>query len=99
MLGGDYYVDVDSYRQGNEAQNDLNNPDRIVYKNEKFKYNFNVFSENINLFSMIRYDINKFSLVLSPKITYQTIQREGEYKNGVYPENSYGKGIKRVYRW
>ena len=97
MLGGDYYVDVDSYRQGNEAQNDLNNPNRIIYKNEKFKYNFNVFSENVNLFSMVRYNLNKFNFVLSPKITYQTIQREGEYKNGVYPENSFGKGIKKEF--
>ena len=62
MLGGDYYVDVDSYRQGNEAQNDLNNPDRVIGKDEKFKYSFIMNSLNLSAFSNITDSSNKFSV-------------------------------------
>ena len=97
MLGGDYYVDVDSYRTGDQSQSNLNNPNRVVYKGDKFKYNFSIASENINAYSLINYTNGKFNFFLSPKINYHSIQRNGIYKNGMYPENSYGKGLKQTF--
>ena len=97
MLGGDYYVDTDSYRSGDQAQNDLNNPDRVIGKNDKFKYNFIVRSLNLSAFSNITYSNNKFSFFLSPKYSYRSLQRDGQFRNGVYPENSFGKGEKKEF--
>tara|TARA_Y100001933_G_scaffold242247_1_gene269756 strand:- start:934 stop:3339 length:2406 start_codon:yes stop_codon:yes gene_type:complete len=97
LLGGSYYVDVDSYRRGDEAQNDLNQPDRVITEDEAFKYNFEINSESINLFSNIEFNYKKLSLNITPKISYYTIQRDGKFRNGVYPENSYGKGEKKEF--
>ena len=97
MLGGDFYIDTDSYRTGDQAQNDLNNPDRVIGKDEKFKYNFIVNSLNLSAFSNIIYTSNKFSLFVSPKYSYRTLQRDGQFRNGVYPENSFGKGEKKEF--
>ena len=97
LLGGSYYVDVDSYRRGDEAQNDLNQPDRVIGEDEAFKYNFEINSESINLFSNIEFNYKKLSLNITPKISYYTIQRDGKFRNGVYPENSYGKGEKKEF--
>ena len=97
LLGGSYYVDVDSYRSGDEAQNDLNQPDRVIGEDEAFKYNFEINSESINLFSNIEFNYKKLSLNITPKISYYTIQRDGKFRNGVYPENSYGKGEKKEF--
>tara|TARA_B100001057_G_scaffold219494_1_gene219865 strand:- start:2196 stop:4910 length:2715 start_codon:yes stop_codon:yes gene_type:complete len=97
LLGGSYYVDVDSYRRGDEAQNDLNQPDRVITEDEAFKYNFEINSESLNLFSNIEFNYKKLSLNITPKISYYTIQRDGKFRNGVYPENSYGKGEKKEF--
>ena len=97
LLGGSYYVDVDSYRRGDEAQNDLNQPDRVITEDEAFKYNFEINSESLNLFSNIEFNYKKLSLNITPKVSYYTIQRDGKFRNGVYPENSYGKGEKKEF--
>ena len=97
LLGGSYYVDVDSYRRGDEAQNDLNQPDRVITEDEAFKYNFEINSESLNLFSNIELNYKKLSLNITPKVSYYTIQRDGKFRNGVYPENSYGKGEKKEF--
>ena len=97
LLGGSYYVDVDSYRRGDEAQNDLNQPDRVITEDEAFKYNFEINSESLNLFSNIEFNYKKLSLNITPKVSYYTIQRDGKFRNGVYPENSYGKGERKEF--
>ena len=97
LLGGSYYLDVDSYRRGDEAQNDLNQPDRIITEDEAFKYNFEINSESVNLFSNIEFNYKKLSLNITPKVNYYTIQRDGKFQNGVYPENSYGKSEKKEF--
>ena len=97
LLGGSYYLDVDSYRRGDEAQNDLNQPDRIITEDEAFKYNFEINSESVNLFSNIEFNYKKLSLNITPKLNYYTIQRDGKFQNGVYPENSYGKSEKKEF--
>ena len=52
LLGGSYYLDVDSYRRGDEAQNDLNQPDRIITEDEAFKYKFEIICFNNFFFNL-----------------------------------------------
>ncbi len=48
LLGGDFYVDVNQFAERdfpnnpNVGQNDLNDPNRIVYKGDKLGYNYNI---------------------------------------------------------
>ncbi len=97
LLGGSFYMDVDSYRQGDESQNNLNQPDRIIKENEPFKYNYEINSESVNIFSNLEFRKSKLSLTVTPKFSYYTIQRDGKYRNGVYPENSFGESEKKEF--
>src|SRR5699024_109041 len=50
LLGGNGYLDVDTYNYGDAAQSDLNNPDRIIDRGETFKYNFKLLAEQYDAF-------------------------------------------------
>ncbi|MEL0009500.1 MAG: TonB-dependent receptor [Flammeovirgaceae bacterium] len=97
LLGGSFYMDVDSYRRGDEAQNNLNQPNRIIGENDPFKYKFEINSESVNLFSNLEFNVKNFSITVTPKISYYSVQRDGKFRNGVYPENSYGKSEKKEF--
>ena len=97
LLGGSFYMDVDSYRRGDEAQNNLNQPNRIIGENDPFKYKFEINSESVNLFSNLEFNVKNLSLTITPKVSYYSVQRDGKFRNGVYPENSYGKSEKKEF--
>lgn len=97
LLGGSFYMDVDNYRRGDEAQNNLNQPNRIIGENDPFKYKFEINSESVNLFSNLEFNVKNLSLTVTPKVSYYSVQRDGKFRNGVYPENSFGKSEKKEF--
>ena len=92
LLGGSYYNDIDTYLIGDNSQSDLNNRDRKVYEGDKFGYNYSVDSNIIDVFTQFNFDYDKFDFYIAQKIGYTSYERDGKYRNGVYPNNSYGKG-------
>ncbi|MBE9489929.1 MAG: TonB-dependent receptor, partial [Bacteroidetes bacterium] len=68
-----------------EAQSDLQNPNRIVTKNDRFKYNFNFDASIINGFMQTQYSIKKLDAFLSLNYTNTNYQRTGLFENGAYP--------------
>ncbi|MCF6223514.1 MAG: TonB-dependent receptor [Flavobacteriaceae bacterium] len=93
LLGGKGYLDVDSYENNiQEAQNDLNNPNRIVLENERFKYNFNFDTKVYSGFAQTLYSTRKLDAYLAFNFVGTTYQRTGLFENGAFPENaSFGK--------
>ncbi len=94
LLGADYYTDLDRYSFGDEAQMDLNNPDRQVVENEKFNYNYIIDASVLDAFAQGQFSYDKIDFYLSGNIGNTSYQREGLYKNGSYADNSFGKGEK-----
>ncbi|MEC4052293.1 TonB-dependent receptor [Myroides odoratimimus] len=92
LLGGDYYLDIDTYQNEAKSHSDLNNPNRKVGEGDKFGYNYTVDSNIIDVFTQFNFDYDKFDFYLAQKIGYTSYERDGKYKNGVYANNSYGKG-------
>ncbi|AJA68423.1 TonB-dependent receptor [Myroides odoratimimus] len=92
LLGGDYYLDIDTYQKGDNAHSDLNNRNRKVGEGDKFGYNYTVDSNIIDVFTQFNFDYDKFDFYIAQKIGYTSYERDGKYKNGVYANNSYGKG-------
>ena len=93
-------LNVDSFSQN---PFDLNNPDRVAFEGDKFRYNYNIYVNELSGFAQAQFKYNKFDFHLSGSITKTDYQREGLYKNGnqVYRENgvevldnSFGKGDK-----
>lgn len=97
LLGGTYLVDYDKFaandygRNSNEAQNDLNNPNRVIGVDDKFGYNYNIYVNKVRGFGNYEYTANKLQLRASGYIEGTTMEREGLMRNGRAPENSYGK--------
>ncbi|GAB1856069.1 carboxypeptidase-like regulatory domain-containing protein [Flavobacteriaceae bacterium MHTCC 0001] len=93
LLGASTYLDIDQFADDvNEAQNDLQNPNRLVGEGDRFKYNYNLFANVINGFAQAQFRYNKLDFYLSGSFTTTQYQREGLYQNGAFPDNSLGKG-------
>lgn len=93
LLSGTGFLDVDNYSETvDEAQNDLQNPNRIIGKNDKFKYNYELDASKMVAFSQLRYNNRKTSAFFSAQIANIKYQRNGLYENGRFPgERSLGK--------
>ncbi|QNM85448.1 TonB-dependent receptor [Polaribacter pectinis] len=92
LLGGTGYLDADSFADSfDEKQNDLLNPLNVVGVGEKFKYNFNLFSDVIDGFVQGQFKYNKVDFYLAANVSRTSHQREGLFQNGGFANNSLGK--------
>ena len=94
LLGGNGYLDVDTFSTGDERQRDLNNPDRVVEKGDTFRYNYEFDAEEYEAFAQARFSYNKLDFYVAGNGGRTTYQRNGFYKVGVFPDNSLGKSEK-----
>lgn len=93
LLGGSGFLDVDVYG-GNvdEAQNDLQNLNRIVGEGQKFKYNYNLGAIIVDGFLQGQYNTKRIETFFALDLSTSRYQRTGLYENGAYPQgHSYGK--------
>jgi hypothetical protein len=98
LLGGAYYTDVTLYGVGqDQQQSDLNNPNRNIGVGDKFGYNYNLTANTIDAFTQFKFIYKKVDFYLSQSFSRAEYQRDGLYKNGYYPANSYGKSDKLSY--
>lgn len=100
LLGGTSLMDYDKFaandygRNSQEAQNDLNNPNRIVGEGDKFGYNYNILVNKLRAFGNYEHSWGKVQYRVSAFIEGTTMERDGLMRNGRAPENSYGKSGK-----
>ncbi|MDH3323982.1 MAG: TonB-dependent receptor, partial [Flavobacteriaceae bacterium] len=89
LLGANGFLDVDLYADNSiEAQNDLQNPNRIVTKNQRFKYNFILEASVLNAFVQTRYHTKKLDVFAGLNYVKSNYQRTGLYENGAFAENA-----------
>jgi hypothetical protein len=92
LLGGTGYLDADSFADTfSEKQNDLLNPLYVAGVGDKFKYNFNLFSNVVDGFLQGQFKFNKVDFYVATSISNTSHQRDGLFQNGGFPENSLGK--------
>ncbi|HEY0046758.1 MAG TPA: TonB-dependent receptor [Flavobacterium sp.] len=94
LLGGDFYEDFDNFQTGERAESDLNNPGRIVREGDEFSYNYNMLATTIDAFTQFKFTYRKVDFYLAQSFSKSQYQREGLYRNGLYPTNSFGKSDK-----
>jgi len=97
LLSGNGFVDLDQYAQGDAQQNDLNNLDRVVGVGDQFQYNYTINAAVLSAFSQLQYVGKKSEYFAAINFKNSSYQREGFYKNGTYPDNSFGKGEKQSF--
>lgn len=96
LLGSQYHTDIDRFAvsdfglYSDEAQNDLDNPNRIIRKGDKFGYNYNINVNKAQAWASYSLTASNFSAVFSGDINGTTIERVGLMRNGRSPEHSKG---------
>lgn len=102
LLGGDYWLDVDQFaEQGfvdqTIAENDLNNPNNLIYKGDKLGFDFDIHVQNANIFANYDISFEKIDAYVAVNASYTSFWREGHMKNGRFPDNSFGKSSVNTY--
>jgi hypothetical protein len=97
LLGGSYWVDIDQYAERDFSgdtvvlQNDLNSPNEVIKEGDVFGYDYDIVVNDINLWGMTRISQNRIEGYAGANLQFNSFYREGNMKNGRYPENSLGK--------
>ena len=101
LLGGNAYLDIDFFAEANAentesetAQSDLNNRNRLVGENERYKYNFEFAADVLEAFTQAQISYKNWDLYAALKLSQTSYQRNGLFKNGHFPNNSLGRSEK-----
>lgn len=97
LLGADYFVDLNQFAERsypnnpNVNQNDLNRPNRIVKAGEKYSYDYDMTITKAAGWAQGVFKFNKVDFFVSAEVSGTSFYRTGNVKNGLFPDNSYGK--------
>ncbi len=103
LLGGDYWFDVDKFADrdfpGNTdvIQSDLNNPNNVVKEGDIFGHYYRSWFRDVGGWAIANYNGSKYSAYFGGDLKYTTFWREGMFKKGLFPENSYGDSEKQIF--
>jgi len=97
LLGGDFFVNYNQFAErdyvgnNNYNQYDLNNPNRIIKEGDKYEYDY------INRYykgwcwGQAAFSYNRIDFFITANAGFNSFSREGLYRNGLFPDNSFGK--------
>ncbi|TVZ21919.1 hypothetical protein JM84_0799 [Dokdonia sp. Hel_I_63] len=99
LLGGEGFLDIDNFsvsesqdgQEGDLAQSDVRNPNRIVQVGDRYKYNYNINSSTISGFAQAQFTFKDTDFFISGTASNTSYQREGLFENGNFVGvNSFG---------
>lgn len=97
LLGADYFVDLDQYAErdfpldSNVYQNDLNRPNRIVKVGDKYGYDYDAHINKATGWMQAIIKLKRVDFFIASQISNTRFWRVGKDKNGLFPDNSFGK--------
>ncbi|SEQ20043.1 TonB-dependent receptor [Flavobacterium urocaniciphilum] len=97
LLGGQYFLDIDPFYQGDATQSDLNNPNRAVVEGDTYGYNYNLNAIVADAFTQFKFSYKSVDFYLAQSFSRSQYEREGLYRNGIYANNSFGKSGKQIF--
>lgn len=98
LLGGDFYVNVNQFAErdfpvDNVAnQFDLETPNRILKVGDQFGYDYNINISRMAGWLQGVFKFNKVDFFLAGTASQTSFYRKGNIRNGLFPDNSLGKG-------
>ena len=96
LLGGEYWYDIDQFAERDFAstpskyQSDLNNPYRVVKQGDRYGYDYQAIVQDFTEWVMLNGMFHKFDFYTGLRFGNQSFFRKGNYKKGLFPDNSYG---------
>jgi len=103
LLGGQFWVDLNQFAQRdfpnnpNASQNDLNRPDRIVYKGDQYGYNYNININKPEAWAQLVFKYRKIDFYIAGDVSQTKFWRVGNARNGLFPDDSYGKSEDHIF--
>ena len=104
LLGADYWLNVNQLAARGltstaeqALQNDINEPNRIVKKGEKFGYDYDMHINTQNTFAQIEGVSSKIDYYTGISLSRTATWREGNVENGLFLERSVGKSKKLTF--
>ncbi len=97
LLGGKYFVDVNQYAQlaypdsANAAQNNLNTPNRLCTVGDKFQYDYITVQHNFTAWAQPQFHFKHVDFFVAAELKFTSFWRNGLFRNGLFPDSSYGK--------
>lgn len=97
LLGGAFYMDVNQFAErdfrgnDNASQNDLNTPNRILRKGDRFGYNYDIDIKKAAAWVQTVFRFRKIDFFLAAEHSYTSFARIGRARVGVFPDNSFGR--------
>ncbi len=93
LLGGEGFLDIDNFsvsesqdgREGALAQSDLQNPNRVVFEGDRYKYNYDINANVVSGFVQAQFKYSKVDFFISGTVSNTSYQRDGIYENGNFP--------------
>lgn len=97
LLGGEFYVNLNQFAERDfpsnttANQNDLITPNRILYKGDKFGYDYDITIRKSAAWLQSVFKFKKVDFFIAGEISNTKFWRVGRYQSGLFPSNSYGK--------
>jgi len=97
LLGGSYFVNYNQFASQqslgnpNYLYNNLNDTSQIIKKGDKYGYDYSEHVNVGNLWGQAAYTYNRVDFFAAANAGYNSFFRDGFMRNGVFPDNSYGK--------
>ena len=98
LMGGEFWTDIDPFSDREITiapqllQNDLDNPNRRVYKGDKFGYNYDIHVIKAGAWLQNQITLPQWDINYALRLDYTQFHRTGHMRNGRAPENSKGRG-------
>ncbi|MCX8020751.1 MAG: Plug domain-containing protein [Chitinophagaceae bacterium] len=97
LLGGEFYVDLNQFAERdfplnpNANQNDLNRPNRILKTGDRFGYDYNINIHKVAGWAQGFFRTARMDFFVAGDVSRTWFWRVGHVRNGLFPDNSFGK--------
>lgn len=103
ILGGQSLHNINSYAMTTYGPNDPrvqydlntagpNNAGRLVYEGDKYGFDYGIRVRNSQVWSSYSENIGKLHYSIAGRLNYTDMRRHGHMRNGLFADNSFGKG-------
>ena len=96
LLGGEFYVNLNQFAErvatnsSTANQNDLNTPNRILYKGDKFGYDYDINIRKAASWIQGVFKFKKVDFFAAAEVSNTQFWRVGRTQTGLFPNNSFG---------
>ena len=91
LLGSDFVLDVNRFENDEVLQQtDLENPNRLVGEGDRYRYSYQMHSNEVDFWIQPRWTSAHWDLSGAVKLGRTNYQRNGDFRTGPFPNNSLG---------